>query len=221
MFEKSFDFLKKIKQNNNREWFHANKAQYNEAREEFEHVTELLIHEVSRFDRNIAGLTPKDCIFRIFRDIRFSNDKTPYKTNFGSYLVKGGKKSFHAGYYLHIEPGGGSFVAGGFYMPPSDWLKAIRKSIYDHIDEFKDIIHSPAFYKEFGELYADKLKKPPQGFPKDWPDIELLKYKSYDIIKMLTDKEFKQHDILNTIMRLFELMHPFITFLNEAEEYIN
>ena len=97
MFEKSFSFLKPLKKNNNREWYHANKDLYLEAKEEFEHITELLIHEISKFDRSILGLTPKDCIFRIFRDVRFSKDKSPYKTNFGTFMVPGGRKASNAG----------------------------------------------------------------------------------------------------------------------------
>ncbi len=220
MFEKSFGFLQELKHNNNRDWFHANKNLYTSAKEEFEQITDLLLHEVSSFDKSILGLTPKDCIFRIFRDIRFTNDKTPYKINFGTYLVKGGKKSIHAGYYLHIEPGG-SFVAGGLWMPPSPWLKAIRRSIYEHIDEFTEIIQSPVIKKEFGEISGDKLKNPPQGFPKEFSEIELLKFKSYDLVKMLPDDYFTRKNILKEVLTLFRLMYPFIRFLNEAEEYIN
>jgi uncharacterized protein (TIGR02453 family) len=219
MLEKSFDFLQQLKQNNNRDWYHANKSIYNSAKDEFEQVTELLIHEINEFDRSTAGITPKDCIFRIFRDIRFSHDKTPYKTNFGSYMVKGGKKSIHAGYYLHIEPGG-SFVAGGIYMPPGSWLKAIRQNIYEHIDEFTDILNIPDLKREFGEISGEKLKKPPVGFPKEFPAIELLKFKSYDLLKNMPDSAFKRGSILKEICDHFRIMYPFIRFLNESEEYI-
>jgi uncharacterized protein (TIGR02453 family) len=220
MFEKSFYFLQQLKKNNNRDWYHANKSLYSAAKEEFDQITEILIHAINEFDKSIAGLTPKDCVFRIFRDIRFSNDKTPYKINFGSYIVKGGKKSAHAGYYLHIEPGG-SFVAGGIYMPPAPWLKAIRQNIYEHIDEFNEILETPELKRKFGEISGEKLKKAPQGFPAEFAAIELLKFKSYDLIRMMADKEFQKENILKEITSLFRIMHPFIRFLNEAEEYMN
>ena len=215
MFDKSFTFLKTLSQNNNREWYHANKSIYNEAKQEFEHVTELLLHEVSKFDKDIAGLTPKDCIFRIFRDVRFSADKSPYKTNFGTFLTRGGKKAGFAGYYLHVEPGN-SFIAGGIYMPPSPVLKAIRDDLLEHIEEYKEIIHSPEIANNFGDLSGEKLKNPPRGFPKDFPDIDLLKFKSYGFSRMKTDKEMMGEDILNEIVSSFRMLFPFIRFLNEA-----
>jgi uncharacterized protein (TIGR02453 family) len=220
MFEKSFHFLGILKQNNNREWFHANKDIYSDAKQEFEHITEILIHEVSRFDKSIAGLTPKDCIFRIFRDVRFSHDKSPYKQNFGTFLVPGGRKSVHAGYYLHIEPGG-SFVAGGIYMPPAPWLKAVRKSIYDHADEFLEIINEKELKRVFGGITGEKFKKAPQGYPIDFPHIDLLKYKSYSLIKMMDDGEIKNERILADVVHMFNLIKPFINFLNEAVEQID
>jgi uncharacterized protein (TIGR02453 family) len=218
MLEKSTEFLRILKKNNDRTWFNDNKKLYTEAKQEFEHITELLIHEVSRYDRSIAGLTPKDCVFRIFRDVRFSADKSPYKTNFGAFLVPGGRKSVRAGYYIHIEPGE-SFVAGGIYMPPAPMLKAVRSNIVEHIDEFLEIINEPKLKKQFGELSGEKLKKPPQGFPKDFPNVELLKFKSYGLIKMVSDLDIKQEHFVKEVVDLFRLMQPFITFLNESEEF--
>jgi uncharacterized protein (TIGR02453 family) len=215
MFEKSFAFLGQLQQNNNRDWFQANKILYNEAKQEFEHISELLIHEVSKFDKDITGLLPKDCIYRIFRDVRFSSDKSPYKTNFGSYLSKGGRNAGYAGYYLHIEPGG-SLLAGGLYMPPSPVIRAVRKDIFEHISEFKEIISTPTFIKYFYALSADKLIGAPKGFPKDFRDIELLKYKSYVVVKMKTDMEMKNSNILSEMNVVFKAMYTFNRFLNEA-----
>jgi len=215
MFDKSFDFLKTLSQNNNRDWYHANKTFYNDAKQEFEHVTEILLHEVSGFDKDILGLVPKDCIFRIFRDVRFSANKLPYKTNFGTFLTRGGKKAGFAGYYLHIQPEN-SFIAGGIYMPPSPVLKEIRNDIFEHIDEFKEIIGSSEMKKNFGELAGDKLVNPPRGFPKEFPDVELLKYKNYSFIKFKSDKEMQDERILKEIVDGFRILYPFIRFLNEA-----
>ncbi len=215
MFNKSFEFLTTLSQNNNREWYHANKSIYNDAKLEFEHITEILLHEVSKFDKDITGLVPKDCIFRIFRDVRFSANKLPYKTNFGTFLTRGGKKAGFAGYYLHIEPEN-SFIAGGIYMPPSPVLKEIRKDIFEHIEEFKEIIHSPQLSDNFEPMSGDKLKNPPRGFPKEFPDVELLKFKSYGFSKMKTDKEMMADTMLEEIVSSFRLLYPFIRFLNEG-----
>jgi uncharacterized protein (TIGR02453 family) len=215
MFEKSFSFLHLIKDNNNREWFHANKKLYLEAKLEFEHFTELLINETATFDKDIKGLLPKNCIFRIFRDVRFSADKSPYKPNFGSFLCKGGRNSGNAGYYLHLEPNG-SFIAGGIYMPPSPVLRAIREDVYEHIDEFKEIISSADFIRHFKTIDANKLKTAPKGFPKDFPDIELLKFTSYTVGKGRTDKQISGENMLEEILDAFKSLYSFNRFLNEA-----
>lgn len=218
MFEKSFGFLRQLKENNNREWYHANKGIFSEAKQEFEHITELLIYEVSRFDKTLSGLQSKDCIFRIFRDVRFSADKSPYKTNFGTFLVPGGRKSMNAGYYLHIEPGG-SMIATGIYMPPSPILTAIRKDIFTYTDEFKNIIQSKEIRELFGNITGEKLKSPPRGFSKDFPDVDLLKYKSYGLIREKSDREMMHPDILKEVVTCFKASQEFIHFLNEAIQH--
>jgi uncharacterized protein (TIGR02453 family) len=215
MFEKSFTFLRLLQKNNNREWFNANKSLYDEAKQEFEHITELLIHEIASFDKGISGLVPKDCIFRIYRDVRFSADKSPYKTNFGAYLSKGGKKSFFAGYYLHLEPKE-SLLAGGIYMPPPNVLKVVRQEIYENIEEFKGIISEPSFVKHFGGFSGDKLRTAPKGFPKEFPDIDLLKYKNYTVLESLTDAELSKDNILLQLKEGFKVMYSLNKFLNNA-----
>jgi len=132
-------------------------------------------------------------------------------------MCRGGRKSDFGGYYMHIEPGR-SFIGGGIYMPPSPVLKAIRKEIYEHTDEFKDIIHNGSFKKHFKLSEDDKLKSAPQGFPKDFPDIDLLKYKSYVVGKMKTDEEMKNKNILKEIKEVFKSLYPLSRFLNEAIE---
>ena len=125
---KVIQFLNELSENNNREWFQKNKKWYDESREKVLFLTEVVINEIRKFDPDVPLLEPKDCLFRIFRDVRFSHDKSPYKTNFGSFIAKGGRKSSYAGYYFHIEPSG-SFVGGGIYMPAAEPLKAIRDYI--------------------------------------------------------------------------------------------
>lgn len=208
-------FLKDLRVNNNREWFVKNKKSYDLARREFELLTGVLITEIGKFDKDIQTLLPKDCIFRIFRDIRFSNDKTPYKTNFGAYMSKGGRKGSYAGYYLHIEPTG-SFLAGGIYMPPSPVLRAIRNDIYNNIDEFNEILSDEKFRKYFGEIWGDKLTGPPHGFSKDFQYIELLKYKDYNVGHQLNQKQLTENDFVTYAAEVYKAMVPFNRFLNNA-----
>jgi uncharacterized protein (TIGR02453 family) len=215
MLEKSYSFLRLVNQNNNREWYHANKNIYSDAKIEFEQFTEILLHEMVGIDKSLSGLTPKDCIFRIFRDVRFSQDKSPYKTNFGTFLVPGGRKAGKAGYYLHIEPGE-SFIAGGIHMPPSPVLNAIRKEIYEHVEEFKTIVAAAKERSKFDGFFGDKLSGPPRGFPKDFPDIELLKYKSYGLSRSMSDKEITSVEALQHILDDFRSLLPLVHFINEA-----
>jgi uncharacterized protein (TIGR02453 family) len=175
----------------------------------------LLIHETAKIDRSLTGFTPKDCIFRIFRDVRFSKDKSPYKTNFGAFLSPGGRKSAKAGYYLHIEPGG-SFIAAGIYMPPSDVLRAIRKDIVEHYEEYIEILEDPELKSHFGEVSGDQLKTPPRGFDKDFEGIEHLKFKTYTLMKSRNDDEIRSADSFNAVIEHFRAASPFVKFLNEA-----
>ena len=148
-------FLGELRKNNNREWFQANRKWYEQCRSEFEFFVTLLINEIGKFDRSIGALKASDCLFRIYRDIRFSPDKTPYKTNFGAYIAKGGRKSEFAGYYFHIEPGN-CMLAGGIYMPSKEILKAIREEIYHNTEDFLAIIHNKDFQKVFLEISGDR-----------------------------------------------------------------
>ena len=209
------NFLSELRVNNNKEWFDQNRGRYEESRKKVLFLTELVIHGISKFDPEIGSLAAKDCVFRIFRDVRFSNDKTPYKTNMGSFIARGGRKSMGAGYYFHIEPGG-SFVGGGSYCPPADSLKALRTEIFDHPDEFKELIYSDSFRKTYPEMYEDKLKTPPKGFPKEFPDIDLLKYKSYAFTSRIDDSVVAGDAYVGKIIDAFKELAPVNRFLNTA-----
>ena len=209
-------FLKAIKENNNREWYLANKDWYNNAKTEFEQVTMNLISELGKIDKDIAFLEVSQCTYRIYRDIRFSADKTPYKTHMGAYMVKGGKNSGLAGYYFHVEPGG-NMLAGGVYMPMPPVLKKLRKEIYDNIDEFLEIVENKNFKKAFPSLDNDmKLQKAPLGFPKDFEHIDYLKYKSYTVSSSFDDKLLASPKMIEKIIEQFAIMAPFIRFINTA-----
>ncbi len=155
-------------------------------------------------------------MFRINRDIRFSKDKSPYKTNFGGFIASGGKKSSHAGYYLHIE-NNHSFVGGGIYCPPSDVLKAVRKEIFYNPDKFKAIINDPVFIEHFKEIWDDnKLKKGPKDFPKDFPDLELLKFRNYTVGHYMSNDVVISSDFFGYAVERFKAMYSLNRFLNEA-----
>lgn len=212
----TFKFLKELKTNNNREWFNEHKGQYEAAKLDFEQFVDKLIDGISTFDAGVRGLEAKKCVFRIYRDVRFSHDKSPYKTNLGASINPGGKKSIKAGYYFHIEPGA-SFIGGGIYMPPSPQLNSVRLAIYNNCKEFKKIITKKSFVDTFGELWGEKLKTAPRDFPKDFPDMELLRYKSYIVGKdHIKDKEMQSPELLKSTIKACKEMYPFLNFLNKA-----
>lgn len=213
----TFDFLNDLKKNNNREWFHPNKRNHDAARAEFLNLVTAILGELQIIDPDIGPINPKDAIFRIYRDVRFSRDKSPYKTHMGAYFVKGGKQSGNAGYYFHLEPGG-SFTAGGVWQPMPDALKAIRMEIYENPDEFRSIIENSLFIDTFGEVNGEKLKTPPKGFPKEFPEIEWIKYKSYTVSKNIPDEQVIGEHLLEETIRVFALMLPLNRFINYALE---
>jgi uncharacterized protein (TIGR02453 family) len=212
------EYLQLLRENNNREWFHTNKNLYTAARSSFEKMVETLIKSVYIFDQSIGFMEPKDCMFRINRDVRFSADKSPYKTNFGTFIAKGGKNGGKAGYYFHMEPGG-SFVGGGIYMPDNLTLKAIRSEIHYDPESFLEAVQHPEFKSTFGGLSEeDILKKGPKDFPADFEHIDLLKYKSYVVTRSYYDKEVNATGFVGKIEENFRAMHPLVAFLNNAIE---
>lgn len=210
-----FSFLKKLQKNNNRDWFHANKVEYQRCKESFIHVIELLIHAVSEFDDSVKGLEAKKCLFRINRDIRFSKDKSPYKTNFGAFIAPGGRNNGTAGYYLHIEPNN-SFLAGGIYMPPSPVLRAIRQEIFENYEEFDSIVSEKEFVKHFKAIDAEKLKTKPKGFPEDFKGLEYIKFKHYTVLQPVSESELTGKDFFIQARSAYLALQPLNQFLNYA-----
>ncbi|MEI6050578.1 MAG: DUF2461 domain-containing protein [Bacteroidota bacterium] len=212
----TFDFLKAIKENNNRDWFIKNRSVYTEAKGNFESFVQGVINKIIDFEPIMRGLEVKSCVYRFNRDIRFSNDKSPYKTHFGAFIVRGGKKNGDkfAGYYLHIEPGK-SIIAGGAYMPPSPWLTAIREKIDEESEAFIKIINYKEFIKYFGKIDGEKLKKAPKGYPSDHPYIDLLRLKSYLVVNEVTDEFIMSGKYFDHTMNVIKAMKPLNDFLNE------
>lgn len=213
---KSLAFLSLLKDHNNRDWFHDHEDRYREARREFEDFIASLIVRGLMVDPSIGALTVKDAVFRIYRDIRFSHDKTPYKTVFSAHIAKGGgRKSRYAGYYIHIEPQG-SFMSGGIYMPDPADLKAVRKELHYNFVPFRKIIEDSEFKKVYGEIAGDKLKKIPSGFDPDHPAAEYIKHKNLYVFHSFTDEEVLSDDLTEKIIANMKILKPFDDYLNEA-----
>lgn len=216
MLPEILSFLEALKENNNREWFAANKSWYDKLKKEFEGFAVQLITVTAKIDKDIAYLEPKDCTYRIYRDTRFSTDKTPYKTNMGVFMVKGGKNSGNAGYYVHLEPGM-FFLSGGVWMPMPDTLKKIRTEIYENIDEFLEIVEGKGFKKHFKNFDQElKLKNPPKDFPKDFEHIDYLKYKSYTVSKPISSDLLFSKNFFKEVEGVFSALAPLNRFLNQA-----
>ena len=216
----SLKFLKDLSRNNDRSWFEAHRKQYEQAKEDFENFVQTILDRHSKKDKDLKELTAKKCTFRINRDIRFSKDKSPYKTNMGASMARGGKKSIFSGYYFHCEPGK-SFVGGGLWMPMPPEMKKVRQEIDYCYDEFKTIVSAKKFKAVYKELYTGddvKLTKVPQGFEKDNPAAEYLKLKSWLAMKELTDEEITSKDLIKKTSDAFETLQPMIKFLNRAIE---
>lgn len=210
-------FLQNLSQNNNREWFTENKKRYTDSQENMILFIENLITEMSCFDEDVLKTDAKKTLFRIYRDVRFSKDKSPYKTNMGASLGMG-KGSQKAGYYLHVEPGK-SFLASGIYMPDSSALKTIRKEISLYSQDFLKIIEDKNFKKTFKELdQEDQLKKIPQGFEKEDPMAEFLKLKNFIVVYPLKDENLTHTDAAKKFSKIFETAKPLNDFLNRAIE---
>lgn len=211
-------FLKDLKKNNNREWFEKNRKVYEAAKADMAVLVNAVIAELAKKDETIAHLTAKDCTFRINRDVRFSKNKAPYKSNMGAYIVAGGKKSSLAGYYFHIEPGA-CFMGGGCYMPEPDQIKKIRQEIDYNWDTFKAIIQHKKFRSCYGDLDKSEgmsLVREPKGYEKDNPAIDYIKLKSWVATTPLADSDLTEKGLVKKITNAFEALQPMIIFLNQA-----
>jgi uncharacterized protein (TIGR02453 family) len=214
-------FLKELKKNNNKPWFDANRKRYEEAKADFANFIQTVIDAHGKKDKTISGIKAKDCLFRINRDIRFSKDKSPYKTNFGASINKGGRKAFStAGYYFHLEPGQ-CFVGGGIYQPMPEELKKVRQEIDYNFNAFKKIIGNKKFKSFYGDLdKSDEflLSRVPKGYEPDNPAAEYLRLKSYIAFVSLSDADLVSKNLLKKTLTAFETLQPMINFLNKGLE---
>jgi uncharacterized protein (TIGR02453 family) len=218
---KTIQFLTKLKKNNSREWFNEHRNEYDAAKENFIELVNQILSQAGQFDQDISVLTYKDCIFRINRDVRFSKNKDPYKTNMAAYFVRGGKKSWLAGYYFHCEPGGKSFIGGGLYGGEPNQIKKVRQEIDYNWTEFKSILENKAFKKTFGDLSREEgmsLVREPKGYEKDNPAIDYIKLKNFIVSVPVTDEELTDQKLVKKIITAFTTMQPLLQFLNRAIE---
>ncbi|EQA43499.1 PF09365 family protein [Leptospira broomii serovar Hurstbridge str. 5399] len=215
MHKQVLDFLKNLSKNNNRDWFKKNEIIYRSSLNEFYEFVEDLILGIQTFDPSIRNRSAKECVFRIYKDVRFSKDKSPYKTNFGAWIGTAGKKEASAGYYIHVAPGE-SMVAGGLYLPPSPALLSVRNAIASDSKELRSIIGAKSFKNQFKELEGERLNSAPKGFSKDHPDIDLLRLKSFIAIRKFSDKEVLDDHFVKLCLKSFEQMLPLNRFLNKA-----
>ncbi len=217
----TINFLKELKKNNNKPWFDLNRKKYESAKADFAAFIQQVIDLHGKKDPGISGLLAKDCMFRINRDTRFAKDKSPYKTNVGASINKGGKKAWNtAGYYFHLEPGS-CFTGGGIYMPEPDVLKKIRQEIDYNLPSFKKILSAKKFstvYKELNKSPEYLLSRVPKGFEADNPAAEYLKLKSYIAMVPLSNTDLTSKDLVKKTVAAFEALQPLIEFINQGVE---
>jgi uncharacterized protein (TIGR02453 family) len=216
-FEPILKFLKALAKNNDRAWFEKNKPKYLEAKLGFEEFVGDFLKSLQTFDHSLGGLDPKKLAFRIYRDVRFSKDKKPYKVNMAAGFSANGKMMQEPGYYLHIEPGNKSMIAGGLYMPDPESLTKIRQEIDYNAEALKKILSDKKFKSFFaGFDESDKLKLMPKGYAKDHPHIEWLKLKSFIVVHSFTDKEVMEKNFHKKAATIGKAIMPLNTFLKEA-----
>jgi uncharacterized protein (TIGR02453 family) len=207
-------FVRSLRANNNREWFHAHRPEYEAARLHFEAYIEALIAGLARTE-SLGILTAKDCIFRMNRDLRFSKDKTPYKPYMSAYIASGGRKSRRLGYYVHLEAGDHSILGGGLYEPEPHQLAAWRASIDRDSRPFRKLAAASRFRKYFGLVRGERLKGAPKGYPKDHPDLDLLQLKRVAVWREMRDEIVVSPNFLRETMATFRALRPFLHYLQD------
>ena len=216
----SIKFLKDLKKNNNRPWFEKNRKLYEDAKADFAEFIQAVIDKHSKNDSTIKEQLAKNCLFRINRDVRFSKDKSPYKSNMGASINRNGKKSLLAGYYFHLEPGQ-CFAGGGIWMPMPDDLKKVRQEVDYNFADFKKIIGSKKFKSVYGDISQQaeyKLSRVPKGYEADNPAAEYLKLKSFVAMVSLKDADLTSKDLVKKTVAAFEALQPLIEFVNNSIE---
>ena len=210
-----FDFLKGLQKNNDKVWFEKNRPAYESTRDRFEFFIDRLIVSLGSVE-DLGGITARDCVMRIYRDIRFSKDKSPYKRSMSASIGPGGKKSTRLTYYLHIEPPDASMIAGGLHTPDSSQIIKFREAVDRDPKPFKEVINNKVFKQTFGDIQGEKLKTVPKGYERDHPEIELLRMKEVVAIEHLTDAQVLSPKFGDHVIEAFTAMKPFLDYLNSV-----
>lgn len=210
-----FDFLGGLQKNNNKAWFEKNRSAYEAAKGSFEALVDQLIFDFGKVE-DLKGIGAKECVMRIYRDVRFSKDKSPYKTNMGASIGPGGKKSLRLSYYLHLAPHNESMIAGGLHMPESRSLNKFRSAIDQDAIPFQSIISAKTFKQYFGTIEGEKLKTAPQGYVREHPHIELLRLKEVVAVHRLSDERVLSPKFESHVIQVFTAMKPFLDYLNSV-----
>ena len=211
-----FKFLAALQTHNTKAWFDAHRAEYDAAKQLVEGLIENVIDDFRAIE-DFEDLKPKDCLFRINRDVRFSADKSPYKINFGASLAKGGKHSRRMPYYIHLQPGNQSPLAGGLYMPTPEQIGKVRAAIAADSRPLRKILRGKAFVDAFGVMTDEtegRLKTAPKGYSRDHPDIDLLQFKAWAVMQPLTDTAALSPDLLAHTLQTFKALKPLNDWLN-------
>jgi len=208
-------FLSRLKKNNNKSWFDENRDQYEKAMAQFEKLVGRLLKGMSKLE-DLEGLSPRDCIMRIYRDVRFSKDKSPYKSGLGAGIVSGGRRSGRLGYHVHLAPTGATMIAGGMWDPTPQQLSKFRDAIVKDPGTFRKILGSSAFRRHFGQVTGDALKTVPKGYPADHPEIELLRQKQVCVSETFKDEIVVSPRFPELAVESLKAMKPFIDYLNQV-----
>lgn len=212
----AFEFLAALEKHNNKAWFDVHRGEYEAAKACFEDYVNLFIDEF-RSVEDFADLAAKECLFRINRDVRFSKDKSPYKTNFGASIALGGKQSRRMPYYINLQPGNNSLLAGGLYMPMPEQIIRVRAAIARDSAPLRKILNGKTFVKVFGNLMEEgggRLKTAPKGYSRDHPDLDLLQFKQWAVMHALTDAEMLAPDLMKRTLETFKVLKPLNDWLN-------
>lgn len=211
-------FLAALAENNRREWFEAHRPEYQALREQFTAFVGQAIERTADFDDRVRWKDPRDCLFRIYRDVRFSHDKSPYKTTFSAYVSEQDRRGAPPGYYLEVDEKGVMLAAGGIWLPPADVLARLRASLAEHPERFERALRSRGFGRMFGELQGDRLTRPPRGYAVDAPLIEHIKRKSYIVWRETDARQLSHDDALAYVVDSFRTAKPLVDWVRRVLE---
>lgn len=211
-------FLADLAENNRREWFEAHRPAYQALRDQFTAFVGEVIERTADFDDRVRWKDPRDCLFRIYRDVRFSNDKSPYKTTFSAYISEQNRRGAPPGYYLEVDEKGVMLAAAGIWLPPAPVLARLRASLAEHPERFERVLRSRGFRKTFGELQGDRLTRPPRGYTADTPLIEHIKRKSYIVWRETDAREITHDDALSYVVDSYRTARPLVDWVRGVLE---